>query len=676
MISAKYYSNWLREAGRGHIAVILTWGGFLFYLVLKIMELSGDTEYNFFGIGSGELYFLCAALGLALAFEEFFYLFQAKKQDFYYSLPVKKSTIFWSRYAHGVVQFFLPFLSVQIICALYEASRDSGFAVCAPGYMVRSIGLFLMVFLMFYHIGMLAVVVSGKIFTAVSMGLMFLFYAQILVQNIFLDLAGEIYQSFYRIPVMEEAGVLLVPGKLAGVLAGIQLFEKKEVFAYIPQGRYIFTAAAWVILCLILAACAQSRRRPEEIGRIFASTIAERVTEVMLALLAGLFVGSVAMSGFGAVKKGMIVTAGVLCVGGICGAFIIHVLCERLVQTPQKRLLRRRIQMALEGVSVCIIVLLFVGSRGAFDYYMPEDSKLEKLSMYVKGLDMEESKFVRDGSNEQYLIEERLRQYTMSDDGMRSGMEWLRDQEAGQNQEDTDKLDKEGSGSITVVTVCYQLKDGTKRYRAYLVDEKALQKFSDTYETGEYKKIVYPLTTVESLEQERITWTDGVTEAVVRLSEDEKEDFLEAYKADVADMRMEELRTALPAGYIEVESQVSGIYTEAAVYPFFDRTCTFLAEHEVVVGRRLADYPVISLKVKENTEMITGVTGSVRMRFYDKEEEIAQWLDGLVPVDLAIQPLMNPVDTSVQVEAEVLDESTNSTVIVNCYSSDGKNLIQ
>lgn len=671
MTSAKYYSNWLREAGRGHIAAILTWGGFLFYLVLKIMELSGDTEYNFFGIGSGELYFLCAALGLALAFAEFFYLFQAKKQDFYYSLPVKKSTIFWSRYAHGVVQFFLPFLSVQIICALFEASRDSGFAACAPGYMGRSIGLFLIIFLLFYHIGMLAVVVSGKIFTAVSMGLILLFYAQILVQNIFLNLAGEIYRSFYRIPVMEEAGILFVPGKLAGVLAGIQLFEKKEVFAYVPQGRYIFTAVVWAVLCFILAALAQSRRRPEAAGRIFTSMIAERVTEIMLALLAGLSVGSVVMSGLGAVKKGMIVTGGVLCAGGICGAFLIHVLCERLVQTPQKRLLRRRIQMVLEGVGVCVIALLFVGSRGAFDHYMPEDSKLEKLSVYVKGLDMEESRFVRAGSNEQYFIEERLRQYTMSDDGMRSGMEWLRDLEAGWDQEDTGKSDKEEDGSITTVTVCYQLKDGTKRYRAYPVDEKALEEFSDVYETGEYKKIVYPLTTVESLEQERITWTDGVTETVVRLSEDEKEDLLEAYKADVADMEIKELRTALPAGYIEVESQVSGTYTEAAVYPFFERTSTFLAEHEVIVGRRLADYPVMSLKVKENTEMVTGVTGSVRMRFYDEEEEIAQWLDGLVPVDLAIQPLMNPVDTSVQVEAEVLDESTNSTVIVKCYSSGG-----
>lgn len=676
MTSAKYYSNWMREAGRGHIAAILSWGGFLLYLVLKIMELSEDTEYNFFGIGSGELYFLCAALGLTLAFEEFFYLFQVKKQDFYYSLPVKKSTIFWSRYAHGVVQFFLPFLSVQIICALFETSRDSGFAVCAPGYMMRSIGIFLVIFLMFYHIGMLAVVVSGKIFTAVSMVLMLLFYAQIFVQNIFLELAGEIYQSFYRIPVMEEAGILFAPGKLAGVLAGTRLFEKREVLAYVPQGRYIFTAAGWILLCMFLAVCVHRRRRPEMTGRVFISAAAERVAEVMLALLAGLFIGSVVMSGSGAVRKGMTVTGVVLCAGGICGAFLIHVLCEWLVQTSQKRLLRRRIQMVMEGAGVCVIALLFVGSRGAFDHYLPEEQELEKLSVCVKGLDMEESQFALAGGNERYLIDERLERYTMTEDGMEAAMEWLRDQNTDREQTVTGAPDMEDPDRITTVTVCYQLKDGAKRYRAYPVDEKVLEKFSDIYESSEYKKIVYPLLTATSLDQDRITWTDGVTEKVVRLSEDEKGKLLEAYKADVADMRMEELRTAFPAGYIEVESQVSGTYTEATVYPFFERTCAFLAEHEVRVGRRLADYPVTSLKVKENTETVTGVAGSVHMRFYDEEEELAQWKDTLIPEELAIQPLLNPVDTSVQAEAEVQDESTNSTIVVNCYSSGGKNLIQ
>ena len=55
MTSAKYYSNWLKEAGRGHISAILAWGGFALYLIFKVMSLSVDTDFSFFGIGSAEL---------------------------------------------------------------------------------------------------------------------------------------------------------------------------------------------------------------------------------------------------------------------------------------------------------------------------------------------------------------------------------------------------------------------------------------------------------------------------------------------------------------------------------------------------------------------------------------------------------------------------------------------
>lgn len=47
MTSAKYYSNWLKEAGRGHISAILAWGGFALYLIFKVMSLSVDTDFLF-----------------------------------------------------------------------------------------------------------------------------------------------------------------------------------------------------------------------------------------------------------------------------------------------------------------------------------------------------------------------------------------------------------------------------------------------------------------------------------------------------------------------------------------------------------------------------------------------------------------------------------------------------
>ena len=80
------------------------------------MRLSLDTSYTFFGIGNTVLLWLSMGLGVLFSFLEFFYLLQQKKQDFYYSLPVKKGMIFWSRYTHGVIHFFLPFLLMISVC--------------------------------------------------------------------------------------------------------------------------------------------------------------------------------------------------------------------------------------------------------------------------------------------------------------------------------------------------------------------------------------------------------------------------------------------------------------------------------------------------------------------------------------------------------------------------------
>ena len=89
MTSGKFFGKWIREAGRGHIAAALSWGLLMIYLAVTLTRLSLDPQYTFFGAGSSELLWISEGLGLALAFVEFFYLLQQRKQDFYYSLPVR-----------------------------------------------------------------------------------------------------------------------------------------------------------------------------------------------------------------------------------------------------------------------------------------------------------------------------------------------------------------------------------------------------------------------------------------------------------------------------------------------------------------------------------------------------------------------------------------------------------
>ena len=111
------------------------------------------------------------------------------------------------------------------------------------------------------------------------------------------------------------------------------------------------------------------------------------------------------------------------------------------------------------------------------------------------------------------------------------------------------------------------------------MDEESLDTFAGVYESREYKEKAYPLTEIEEADQERLVWSDGVLEQTLRLSAQEKKDFLAAYKADVGSLKLADLKESLPAGYIELDSEVSAKDMRAAIYPFFGQTCAFLREH-------------------------------------------------------------------------------------------------
>ena len=74
MTSVKCFSNWVKEAGRGHLCAFLSWGILIIYGITMLTRLSFDTDNTWFGIGSTELVWICAGLGIVLAFFEFFYL--------------------------------------------------------------------------------------------------------------------------------------------------------------------------------------------------------------------------------------------------------------------------------------------------------------------------------------------------------------------------------------------------------------------------------------------------------------------------------------------------------------------------------------------------------------------------------------------------------------------------
>lgn len=661
MTSVKCFINWIREAGRGHLAAFLGWGTMLVYSILSITRLSFDTDYTYFGMGSTELSWLGAGLGLVLAFLEFFYLLQQKKQDFYYSLPVKKSTVFWGSYVHGLIHSILPLALAMASCGIFQSAVDVEFAAFAWSYTGKSFLVTAGVFLIFYHMGMLCITVCGNVLSSLVMCGVFIFYFRILVGNAFTTFASGYFQTYYRIPLLEKMTAVLSPFSLAEALTGRDVYEKPLVLRFMPGGGLIAASLVWILLLLLLAACARRRRKTERTGRIFAVLAAERMAETGISFLAGVWAAGFVLDVSGLMETSRL-TAGISAAGiSAIVAAAVHCLLEIVLKNPGAGFLRRKWQLVISCASAVAVCIMFPAGASSYDSYFPGEAASVGIS--IDGLGMSYDVYLQvQGNREDYETDDRLVKYTLTGEGKSAALGWL--QEVVQDS---------GGSTYTWATVCYHLEDGSEHYRTYPLTREEVEAFAAVYETAEYKQIAYPAVNLAEVGEDRFTWDDGVTGNGMKLTAEDKAGLVEAYREDVAEFEMNELTTVLPAGSVKIRSSKNGKVTEMVVYPFFERTCSILAENDVDLAKTLKDYPVESVEVRESLfSAPRDSAGGVSTSFYEEQEEVAEWKEKLVPYELDLQPLLHPLDHSKEIKAVIEETETNSLISVDCAMMPGK----
>lgn len=598
MTSGKSYINWLREAGRGHLVAILSWGSYGLLVSIMIAWLQVDQLYTFFGLGNNRiLYLLCSGLGLILGMMEFFYLLQERKSDFYFSLPVKKSTVFYSRYLHGVLHGLLPLVSYMLICGSYQSSLDEMFMGSSVGYTFRSILVYSMIFLVFYHIAIFAICACGQMVSVLCMMGIMLWGFQFFLEHVCLTVMNRFYETFYRSPLLEMLENMLIPWSWGKSVSAQQIGEKFLLLEYQPDRSLLFSGMVWIVVSAVCIVRMQKSRKTEHVGKIFTGNKMKYVIGTLSSVLVG-------------------------------------------------------------------IVLILAGSGGIYDAYLPEESEVKTVQIALNGVDMDLDTYAAmKGKIKDYQTEVLLQKYALQGEGKEAGMRWVR------MLRENDKQDLEKHEEYTKVTVCFLRKNGRNVYRTYPVSKEMLFAFADVYETMEYKKSAYPLITqdTEMMEGSKVIWYDGVGEQTLHMTEEEKKDFLELYKSDVKKLKMTDLQTAFPIGRIEIRSEIYDRDVSAVIYPFFEQCCEFLKVHEVNLEQQLFDYEVQSVRILESRFAPAGTSGGTTMKRYETEEELAEWKGRLIPKGFCIQPLLNPLNSSVDAEVQVIEEESGAVISVECY---------
>ena len=658
MTSVKCFSNWFKEAGRGHLSAFLSWGILIIYGVTMLTRLSFDTDFTYFGIGSTELVWICAGLGILLAFFELFYLLQPRKQDLYYSLPVSKSMIFWSRYVHGLVHFLAPLILVLAVCGIYEGMLDIQFLRVSVSYTIKSILAAAAVFLIFYHLAAVCLTVCGNLVSAVlSCG------ALLILGDIFLlktcdGFARNCFQTYYRLPLVEKLTEILSPMSLAGHLTGSWLYEKNEVLAFTPQPVCILAALLWIAAPLLISAFAVRNRKTERTGRDFMSPAAECTAEAVLGVLAGTWFASFLLDISGLTRQNAL-AAGILAIVSCAAAVLaVHSLLEWKFQSGTRRIFRRKIQLAAEILAGVCICGAFLAGADSFDGYFPEEGKTEAVGVSIDGLGMDHSSYqYKIQSGDTYQTDLQLKEYRLKGEGRAAALAWIHNL-LGSPAPEPENV-------YTNVTVCYYMKDGSRHYRTYPMARGDFEAFASVYETEEYKETAYPAPEPDKTGKARFSWYDGVKETDMKFTADEKEALAAAYTADRTSLKMSDLSDTLPLGFLRITSGGQNQTWEMPVYPSFEQTCGLLEKYGVQTEKGLQDYPVISVEMYESYGVPANTSGGVSWKYYDTPEDIAPWQPRLVPEIFDLQPLLCPLDYK-EVKAVVEDTDTNSTIEINC----------
>ena len=639
MTSAKCFINWMKEAGRGHLVAVLGWGSLILYSILAVTRLSFDTQSTYFGIGGTvlELRWICMGLGILIAFIEYFYLFRLRQQDFYYSLPVSRGTVFWSRYVHGLFHVLVPLILVMAVCGLYQAAIDPQFGPYVGSYTLKSILVYGASYLIFYHLGILCIVICGNIVSAIAVCAAGILYFPILTGNICITLSENYFISYYKNPLLERLYTVLSPERLTADLTGMSVFEKPFVLSFTPGMSSIAAAVLWIGIPFVLFAFAQGKRKTERTGRIFVFALAERTVQLLISFLAGLWIFSF-LSDFNFMGAAFVGIGNLIAcaAGGAFAALVVHSLLEYAVQGTGTKIFRRKWQPAISAVAVLAAGLAFPAGASAYDSYFPEDAGGVGISIDGIGMDYWTYSEVS-GKRETYETNAQLSEYRLKGEGRTAVLGWL--QEIIRN----DPGENEGADDApyTRAKVCYYMSDGSTRYRSYPLNREQVEMFAAVYETDEYRQIAYPAVTLE----------------------------------DVSGLRMEQLEEELPCGYVRIKSSKNGEITDMFVYPFFERTCKLLGEYGVDTEKTLGDYEVDSIQEMESLPAAgTGglSSGGTHMNYYEQADEVAELKQKLVPDELDIQPLLYPLDHSSDIDASVVDEETTSIIHVSCVQHKGE----
>lgn len=657
MTSQNILRNLLNENLKRRILVIVLsiYFGLMaaFQAVVSIQDsgsASGDPRELFFGAVNGNFIWVSAVIAAVCAVHGFAFLFSRVKTDFYYSLPVTKREVFVSVYLNGIRIYMIPCLLYHVILAAY--GYVSGFVRYSGTMQYMFLSFFLMMagYLLIYHVVMAVVMICGNLPAAAGLTVFVMAFGK-LISIVANQYSALFFSTYYNSEALDAVLKYISPVKLVQGMMWTYSAKESSDWTAAASSHEIGVILAGLVIAGILSYQLYKAHPAEGAGQAVVFQTGQRLISAVLVVTASLL-GGLALMSLSLDGKSMVL----MIVGILLTSIAVHGALQMIYYSEVRAFFRNRLQMTV----ICALSLLLAfGFRmdiTGYDRFVLRPQKIESMAVSIKGLsDLYAGSELEKSEKSDGMSSARLSNMELTGDTKNAACRWIA------------KLEKDGpktGKAYSYASVLCRMEDGRRVYRRYYIPSKeVLMQFAEVFESEEYQKGEWPILRDGFAMQKEVTWSNGVEKFTLNLREEEKKEFLNIYRRELTEVRMEEITKEVPTGTITLTYGNSKNGEFSFLYPAFQDTNEFLKAKGIPVDRNLWDYEALEIAVRTKAQ-----DGSYKgqAQIYEDPEENKQILKTLLLEDYNINPLLCPVNQEKVYDVKLRSSAGDTVTEVRC----------
>lgn len=652
--SSKYVKT--VSKGKGWIPAFLTLGFLLAFPVVSLLMIGNWRGSGYTSEQMEFLYenlwkdgflltggFVVVAAAVLNGINGFIYLYSKRQTDFYHSLPVRRSRMFWNRIYTGLVYYLVPYMIMVFLAICIGAARGF-FSLKLMGEALALFGIHLIIYLLIYFSVVLILCITGNLLMGIfCMGMLYCYGP-----GLSLLLGGYRY-GFYETYYMEKNYGLIrflreyiSPAGLINQFA--EAYQKGEGM------RIFMVLLVLTVLLTYLSYVAYLKRPSESAGSPMVYRGAAFIVKIMVVIPCGLGAGYF----FYLIPISSMKTFWWI-FGLILGTVLSHGFMETAYQMDFHCFFKKKIQLLAAGLIVAACAMVYEIDLFHYDSYVPPKEKLASVSVDMNMFSNNMGTYIKEVEDGIYQVgmesaDWDLREYSVSGkkeigdktyDAFCSIAE--KQKERGKKYEKGDHIVEGANSDIVFKTgVMYKLKSGKKIYRNYRINAIECQELIQClYEEENLKDTVLDMLDLgeEYLDEMYFNAADGRGYMIFQEQKEKWTELLEALKKDIEDAGAESF-TGIPCCSIQLTYSLPGIMDVSTLVPgeenrkeYAYSTINILPEytHTLAVLEETG-YPITldDITVKKATVQYYGKEKE-KTTVYENVEELQKLKDAAVP---------------------------------------------